>query len=92
MIRSELVKKVARENGLKTADADRVVDTIFKQITNALLDGHRVELRGFGVLSIRTRQARTARNPKTGVRVQIGEKKVPFFKAGKFIYDALNKK
>lgn len=92
MIRSELIKKVSIENGLTRNDAERVVDTIFGEITNALVEGNRVELRGFGILSVRTRKARTARNPKTGASVQVKEKKIPFFKAGKFVNDALNKK
>ncbi len=90
MIKSELIKKVAEENRLKHADAERVVSTIFDHIVNALAEGNRVELRGFGILTVRTRKARKARNPKTGAPVFIAEKKVPFFKAGKDIQDALN--
>lgn len=90
MIKSELIKKVSVENGLKHADAERVVSTIFDNIVNALSNGNRVELRGFGVLSVRVRKARKARNPKTGASVFVAEKKVPFFKAGKDIQDALN--
>ena len=57
--------------------------TIFNQITSALADGKRVELRGFGAFTVRRRNARTGRNPRTGQAVPVGEKVVPFFKAGK---------
>lgn len=92
MIKSELVRKIAALNNLKKTDSERLVTTIFETITNALAEGNRVELRGFGVLSVRTRKARMARNPKTGVSVAVKEKHIPFFKAGKTIHDALNKK
>lgn len=92
MIKSELIAKVAEEHNLIKADAERVVATIFNTMTKALSEGKRVELRGFGVLSVRTRKPRLARNPKTGAKVQVEEKKVPFFKAGKNINAALNKK
>lgn len=92
MIKSELVAKVAEENKLTAQNAERVVNTLLNAMSKALIAGKRVELRGFGVLSVRTRKARNARNPKTGVHVQVSEKRVPFFKAGKSIRDALNKK
>lgn len=92
MIRSELVNAVSEKNKLKKADAEKVVDTIFDTITDALVKGDRVELRGFGVLSVRNRGARMGRNPKTGATVSVKEKRVPFFKAGKAINDVLNKK
>lgn len=90
MIKSELIAKIAEQNKLGKSDAERVVSTVFNEITKALVEGNRVELRGFGVLSVRTRKPRTARNPKTGATVQVAEKKVPFFKSGKSINDALN--
>lgn len=92
MIKSELIAKIAEQNKLGKADAERVVSTVFNEITKALVAGNRVELRGFGVLSVRTRKPRVARNPKTGESVTVAEKKVPFFKSGKSINDALNKK
>lgn len=92
MIKSELITKIAEQNKLGKADAERVVSTVFNEITKALVSGNRVELRGFGVLSVRTRKPRVARNPKTGASVSVIEKKVPFFKAGKSINDALNAK
>ncbi len=92
MIKSELIAKIANQNNLSKNDAERVVSTVFNEITKALSEGNRVELRGFGVLSVRTRKPRVARNPKTGTKVEVGEKRVPFFKAGKNINAALNKK
>ena len=92
MIKSELVAKVAEENKLTAQNAERVVNTLLNAMSKALIAGKRVELRGFGVLSVRTRKARNARNPKTGAHVQVSAKRVPFFKAGKSIRDALNKK
>lgn len=92
MIKSELIAKVAEQHKLVKSDAERVVTTVFDIISKALAEGNRVELRGFGVLSVRTRKPRLARNPKTGEKVQVEEKKVPFFKAGKSINTALNSK
>lgn len=90
MIKSELISKIADQNKLGKSDAERIVSTVFNEITKALVSGNRVELRGFGVLSVRTRKPRVARNPKTGESVSVALKKVPFFKAGKSINDALN--
>ena len=92
MIKSELVTKLAEQTRLSKIDADRVITTVFDEISKALIQGNRVELRGFGVLSVRSRQARLGRNPKTGAKVNVAAKRVPFFKAGKSINDALNKK
>ncbi|MBP5344305.1 MAG: integration host factor subunit beta [Alphaproteobacteria bacterium] len=92
MIKSELVEKLAEQEKLSVHVARRIVDTLFNAMTNALVDGDRVELREFGVLSVRTRKARTGRNPKTGAPVAVQEKRVPFFKAGKAVKEALNKK
>lgn len=92
MIKSELISKIADQTNLSKADADRVVSTVFDEISKALIDGNRIELRGFGVLSVRNRRARLGRNPKTGAQVNVAAKRVPFFKAGKSINEALNKK
>lgn len=92
MIKSELVAKLAEQANLNKSDAERIVSTVFDEITKALIEGNRVELRGFGVLSVRERKARLGRNPKTGAKVDVSAKRVPFFKAGKSINDALNKK
>ncbi len=91
MIKSELIEKIAETENVSKTVAKRIVNTIFDTISEALVQGNRVELREFGVLSVRTRNSRTGRNPKTGAAVQVSEKKVPFFKAGKAVKQALNK-
>lgn len=91
MLRSELVQKLADENPhLRPQDLERVVDVILDQIGSALENGNRVELRGFGAFSVRQRDARTGRNPRTGESVDVDEKRVPFFKAGKELRARLN--
>ena len=92
MIKSELIIRLAQKANLSKSDAKKAVDTLFDEIILALAEGNRVELRNFGILSLRTRKARVGRNPKTGERVQIVPKRVPFFKAGKAVKKALNKK
>lgn len=91
MIRSELIQKIADNNPhLLQRDVERIVTTIFDEITGALSRGDRVELRGFGAFSVKRRDARTGRNPRTGEAVQVEEKHVPFFKTGKLLRDRLN--
>jgi integration host factor subunit beta len=84
MTKSELVEKLSTNaDGLNKKDAEVVVNTIFNSIGDALVSGDRVEIRGFGSFSIRERDAREARNPKSGEVVSIPAKKTPFFKTGK---------
>ncbi|MHB9881282.1 integration host factor subunit beta [Pacificimonas sp. ICDLI1SI03] len=91
MIRSELVTAVADAHPHLTArEAERVVGTIFDSIIDALAEGRRVELRGFGAFSTRARDARTGRNPRTGDAVDVEAKRVPHFKAGKDLRERLN--
>lgn len=91
MIRSELIQKIADENPhLYQRDVERLVATVFEEITAAMERGDRVELRGFGAFSVKRREARVGRNPRTGERVEVEEKHVPFFKAGKGLRDRLN--
>ncbi len=91
MIRSELVSALARDNpDLKADEVERVVDIFFDEITNRLVDGGRVELRGFGAFSTREREARQGRNPRTGEPVPVPGKRVPYFKPGKEIRERLN--
>jgi integration host factor subunit beta len=93
MIRSELIQKVAEENPhLYQRDVEKIVSTIFDEIVEALANGDRVELRGFGAFSVKHRDARIGRNPRTGESVPVDEKHVPFFKAGKLLRDRLNGK
>ena len=91
MIRSELVQKLADENPhLFQRDVERIVNTIFDEITDTMARGDRVELRGFGAFSIKKRESRIGRNPRTGDSVAVAEKHVPFFKTGKLLRDRLN--
>jgi integration host factor subunit beta len=93
MIKSELVLKISEKNPhLYHRDVERIVNRVFDEITCALRDGNRVELRGFGAFSAKERQARQGRNPRTGEQVDVIEKKVPFFKTGKELRQRLNSK
>jgi len=91
MIKSELIQKIAEENPhLFQRDVERIVGTVFDKIIEAMAEGHRVELRGFGAFSVKRREARQGRNPRTGDTVTVEEKYVPFFKTGKLLRDRLN--
>ena len=91
MIRSELIAKIAEGNPhLYQRDVEKIVATIFDRIIDALAEGQRVELRGFGAFSVKRRDGRTGRNPRTGEAVDVDEKHVPFFKTGKLLRDRLN--
>jgi integration host factor subunit beta len=93
MIRSELVQKLADENPhLHQRDVEKIVSTIFEEIINTMAEGDRVELRGFGAFSVKKRDPRIGRNPRTGESVSVEEKHVPFFKTGKLLRDRLNGK
>lgn len=91
MTKSELIARLAERNPhLYLRDVERIVDTIFDEITQALVDGDRVELRGFGAFSVKHREARVGRNPRTGESVQVEAKRLPFFKTGKGLRERLN--
>jgi integration host factor subunit beta len=91
MTKSELILKLSELNPhLYQRDVERIVTTIFDQITEALARGDRVELRGFGAFSVKHRDARVGRNPRTGESVDVTEKSIPFFKTGKQLRDRLN--
>jgi integration host factor subunit beta len=93
MIRSELIQKIADENPhLFQRDVERIVSTIFEEITAAMARGERVELRGFGAFSVKRRDARVGRNPRTGEAVDVEQKHVPFFKTGMLLRERLNGK
>ena len=92
MIKSGLVQTIAEQNPhLYQRDVEKIVNTILDSITEALAEGERVELRGFGAFSVKNREARTGRNPRTGETVEVDEKWVPFFKPGKELRERLNK-
>lgn len=91
MIKSELVQVIAERNPhLYQRDVENIVNAILGEITDALARGDRVELRGFGAFSVKNRPARTGRNPRTGEKVDVEEKWVPFFKTGKELRERLN--
>ncbi len=91
MIKSELVQAIAERNPhLYQRDVENIVNAILGEITEALARGDRVELRGFGAFSVKNRPPRTGRNPRTGAKVQVDEKWVPFFKTGKELRERLN--
>ena len=91
MTKSDLIKRLAEANPhLYLRDIERIVSTVFEQISSALARGDRVELRGFGAFSVRERDARTGRNPRTGDEVQVPHKVVPYFKTGKELRERLN--
>ena len=91
MTKSELILHLAENNPhLYHRDVERIVTAIFDEITAALSRGDRVELRGFGAFSVKRRDARIGRNPRTGEAVSVAEKQVPFFKTGKLLRERLN--
>lgn len=91
MLRSELVLRLSEEHPhLPLKRVEQAVDVIFEEISAALERGDRVELRGFGAFSVRQREARKGRNPRTGDAVEVPSKRVPFFKAGKELRMRIN--
>ena len=91
MTKSELVQRLAEANPhLYQRDVEVIVTAIFDEIAAALARGDRVELRGFGAFSVKRRDARVGRNPRTGDTVRVAEKHIPFFKTGKQLRDRLN--
>jgi integration host factor subunit beta len=92
MTKSELIAELSAANPHLTGrDVELIVATIFNEITGALSRGERVELRGFGAFTVKRRDSRTGRNPRTGEAVPVDEKVVPFFKAGKELRERVNK-
>lgn len=93
MTKSELITRLAAMNPhLYQRDVERIVTTIFEEITSALARGDRVELRGFGAFSVKARGSRVGRNPRTGAAVHVSEKYIPYFKTGKQLREMLNSK
>jgi len=90
MNKTELVNAIAEESGLTKADAARAFDATLTSVTNALKSGDSISLIGFGTFSVKERSARTGRNPQTGETIQIKASKIPSFKAGKTLKDAVN--
>lgn len=91
MTKSELIALLVEENPhLFQRDLERIVNTVFEEISVALSRGDRVELRGFGAFSVKDRPARVGRNPRTGETVQVDAKRIPYFKTGKELRERLN--
>jgi integration host factor subunit beta len=91
MIKSELILKIAESNPhLYQRDLENIVNAILETIGDAMARGDRVELRGFGAFSVKKRDARTGRNPRTGEAVSVTEKLIPVFKTGKEMRQRLN--
>ena len=92
MTKSELIQKLADENShLHQSDIERVVNVVLEEVSGALTRGDRVELRGLGAFSVRERQSRVGRNPRTGESVEVPAKRTPFFKMGRELKERLNK-
>ncbi len=91
MTKAELVEEVSRVSDLTKKHSEVIVDTVFKSIIDALHRGEKIELRGFGSFRLRQREPRKGRNPKTGDRVDVPPKKVPYFKPGKELKDLINR-
>ena len=92
MTKRQLIEKLAeRVKDLSIKDAELIVNTIFEAMTEALASGDRIEIRGFGSFQVKHRRAREGRNPRTGEKVHVEAKKVPFFKVGKELRQRVNK-
>ncbi len=92
MTKSELIASIAEKNPhLLNKDIEKIVNTVFSKISTSLIEGNRVEFRGFGTFSVRTRSAREAKNPRTGEKLNVQAKKNVHFKLGKELYEMLNK-
>jgi integration host factor subunit beta len=92
MIKSELIQSIcAQKPNLRQGDVEKIVRTMLGKITAAMRHGDRVELRGFGAFSVRQRSAHNGRNPRTGVSVAVGQKRVPYFRTGKEMRNRLNR-
>jgi integration host factor subunit beta len=90
MTKADLVEEVIRVAVLSKKDAENVVNTVFSQILEALKSDDKIELRGFGSFRVRRRRSRLGRNPKTGDRVDVPSKRIPYFKPGKELRDLIN--
>jgi len=92
LTKAALVEEVARVAQVTKKQAEEIVQTVFKTIVESLRGGRKVELRGFGSFRIRNRGARIGRNPKTGHRVEVPPKRIPYFKPGKELKEQLNRR
>ncbi len=91
MTKADLVEEISKETGLSKKDTGIIVNLIIENITRALAEGEKVELRGFGSFKVKSRKARKARNPRTGASVDVPAKLVPYFKASNELKDKVNR-
>lgn len=91
MTKSDLIQRMADKLKLPTARSESIVNTVFGAMTDALVRGERIEIRGFGTFEVRSYKGYEGRNPKTGNPVQVAPKKLPFFKIGKELHERLNR-
>lgn len=91
MTKAELIEEVSRVVEMTRKDAEVIVETIFESIVNSLHAGDKIEIRGFGSFRTRQRQPRIGRNPKTGTRVEVPSKRIPYFKPSKELRDLVNR-
>ena len=92
MTKADLVEEVSRVTQLTRKDSEVIVDTLFESVIKALKAGDKLEVRGFGSFRVRQRNARVGRNPKTGEKVEVPAKRVPYFKPSKELKDLINQK
>ena len=90
MTKAELIEEVSRVVEMTRKDSEMIVETIFDSIVNSLHKGEKIEIRGFGSFRTRQRQPRVGRNPKTGSRVEVPSKRIPYFKPSKELRDLVN--
>ena len=90
MTKAELVDEVARAIQVTKKQAETIVNVVFDSIVDSLRSGEKIELRGFGSFRLRSRKSRTGRNPKTGEKVEVPSKKIPYFKPGKELKELIN--
>ena len=90
MTKADLIEEVARVVEVTRKDSEVIVDAIFESVVRALRNGDKIEIRGFGSFRTRQRQPRIGRNPKTGARVDVPSKRIPYFKPSKELKDVVN--
>ena len=91
MTKAELIEEVSKVVEMTRKDSEVIVETIFESIVNSLHSGDKIEIRGFGSFRTRQRQPRIGRNPKTGTRVEVPSKRIPYFKPSKELRDIVNR-
>lgn len=90
MTKADLIEEISRAAEMSRKDSELIVETVFESIIRSLRSGQKIEIRGFGSFRTRERKARVGRNPKTGARVEVPAKKIPFFKPSKELKDVVN--